>query len=126
MTGTVQTLKRRPDFLRAQRGVKAVRPTLVLQCRARRDMEGKGIRFGFTATRKLGGAVVRNRVKRRLRAAVRQLDAGLAGAGCDYVLIGRAVTATAPFVQIMDDLHGAMNTVRRRQDPSKPTRTDRA
>ena len=78
-------------------------PGLVLQMRQRtqRDSMGGGaaasdvtaIRVGITATRRLGGAVVRNRVRRRLRALAAKLLPELGRPGCDYVLIGRPLTA---------------------------------
>ena len=120
MTATVDTLKRRADFLRAARGRKAVRPTLVLQA-APKDA-ADAARFGYTATRKLGGAVVRNRVKRRLREAVRRVAADCIPAGRDYVLIGRATTSRAPFADIVADLRAALNAVAapsKRQEPKK-------
>lgn len=110
MPAPYETIKARPDFLRAARGGKAVRPTLVLQCADRRENEPGPARFGFTATRKLGGAVVRNRAKRRLRAAVRQTDAACVRSGRDYVLIGRGATSTAPFDAIVADLRSALKT----------------
>lgn len=108
-------LKRRREFLRvASRGRRAARPGLVLQA-----LPGTGgpLRVGFTVTKKLGNAVVRNRAKRRLREAARLLlgDAGAEGApaaaapeGWDLVLIGRDATATRPFADLVGDLRGAL------------------
>ncbi len=61
-------------------------------------------RFGFTATKKLGNAVVRNRVKRRLRETVRQIAPQKARTGYDYVLIGRKSTLKRPFSSLLNDL----------------------
>lgn len=84
-------LQRRGEFLRAAaKGRKAARPGLVLQALAQ---PGQALRCGFTATRKLGGAVVRNRCKRRLRAALRMAAAEHALDGWDLVLIAREATA---------------------------------
>lgn len=93
-------------------------PGLVLQMRQRnqRDIMGKGegasdvaaVRVGITATRKLGGAVVRNRVRRRLRALAVSLLPELGRSGCDYVLIGRGPTAARPYPQLCDDFRAAI------------------
>jgi ribonuclease P protein component len=62
------------------------------------------VRLGFTATRRIGGAVVRNRAKRRLREAARQLVPLHGRAGCDYVFIARQGTATRPWTRLLDDM----------------------
>jgi len=64
-------------------------------------------RFGFTATKKLGNAVTRNHIRRRLKEAVRLVAPGVAHAGCDYVLIAREAAATRPFAVIESDLAAA-------------------
>lgn len=64
--------------------------------------------MGFTATKKIGGAVVRNRAKRRLREAARLLLPDLARPGVDYVLIARGGTATRPWERLLDDLKSAL------------------
>ena len=70
MTAKIERLKRRAEFLAAAKGVSAARGAIVVQMLER---EGEAIRAGFTATRKVGGAVVRNRAKRRMREAARAL-----------------------------------------------------
>jgi ribonuclease P protein component len=109
MPGRLPRLTRRGEFLRvAGRGRKAARPGLVLQ--ALPSGEGAPLRLGFTATKKIGGAVVRNRAKRRLREAARlTLSPGAApGGGWDLVLVARDATATRPFAQLLGDLRGAL------------------
>jgi ribonuclease P protein component len=64
-------------------------------------------RFGFTATKKLGNAVARNRIRRRLKEAVRLVAPSQARADCDYVLIAREAAATRPFVALEQDLLAA-------------------
>ncbi|MDX1484684.1 MAG: ribonuclease P protein component [Alphaproteobacteria bacterium] len=100
-------LKRRPEFLRvAGSGVKAVAPGLVLQALQRGDEAPP--RVGFTASRRVGGAVERNRAKRRLRAAAAEVIAGHARRGHDYVLIARRATLTRSYQTLVKDLMGAL------------------
>ena len=75
--------------------------------RARQD-DRRLIRVGFTATKKIGGAVVRNRAKRRLREAARALLPELGRSGCDYVLIARGGTTTRPWPRLIDDVRSAL------------------
>ena len=105
-------LKRRADFLRvAARGRKAAMPGLVLQTLARGD--AAPARLGFTVTKKVGNAVVRNRTRRRLREAARLLlhEQALGGStlrGVDLVLIGREGTRGRRFRALIDDLARAI------------------
>ncbi len=66
------------------------------------------MRIGFTATRKIGGAVVRNRAKRRLREAARLLAPLHVVAGCDYVFIARGGTPTRPWGPLLNDMSSAL------------------
>jgi ribonuclease P protein component len=100
---------RRSDFLAAARARYCAMPGLVLQARNREDSEPP--RVGFTATRKIGNAVVRNRVKRRLREAARLVLPERARPGFDYVLIGRAGSATRKFSELENDLETALKRV---------------
>jgi ribonuclease P protein component len=107
MPGRLPRLTRRSEFLRvAGRGRKAARPGLVLQ--ALPAPGGAGLRLGFTATKKIGGAVVRNRAKRRLREAARLTLAGGTASGWDLVLIAREGTATRSFAELLGDLRAAL------------------
>lgn len=99
---TTDRLKRRSDFLRVQQsGRKWIAPTVIVQVGT--SEEAIGPRIGFTATKKLGNAVTRNRVKRRLRMAVREA-LGQARPAFDIVLVGRAETATCPYANLVKDL----------------------
>jgi ribonuclease P protein component len=66
------------------------------------------IRVGFTASRKVGNAVARNRAKRRLRAAAAALLPLYGSPGNDYVLVARTATLTRPFPALLDDLKAAL------------------
>ncbi|TCT08788.1 ribonuclease P protein component [Tepidamorphus gemmatus] len=114
-------IKRRADFLAVRDGLKAPARSLVLQARQRGD--GGAARFGFTVSRKVGNAVERNRVRRRLREAVRLHGDSLACCGFDYVLIGRRAALELPFATIVGDLEGALRRIHR--TPPKPS-LDRA
>ena len=82
-------------------------PGFVLQVRARDDGD-PAIRVGFTVTKKIGNAVVRNRMKRRFRALARQHLPTRGVAGADHVLIGRAGGVERPFALLADELARAL------------------
>jgi len=105
----MKRIKRRGDFVAAARALSSAMPGLVLQARQRQDDDVP--RVGFTATRKLGNAVVRNRVKRRLRALAEQHLKPVAMTGFDYVIIGRGATADRPFAELQEDLRRAFARV---------------
>ena len=111
-------LKRREDFLKvAAARTKRVAPGFVLQACSQTDGE-TGMRIGFTASRRVGGAVERNRTKRRLRALADRIFTDLGTPGTDYVLIGRRETESIPFAQLEQDLRHAMTKLKL---PSKST-----
>ena len=103
----IERLKSRPQCLAAAKGVSEARGAVVVQRLDRADGEAT-VRLGFTATRKVGGAVVRNRAKRRLREAARALAPELARAGSDYVFIARMGTADRPWDRLLDDVKSAL------------------
>lgn len=117
---TLERLTRRADYLAAAKGRRHHTPRLSLQA-AERPAEcdvGETARVGLTVSRKVGNAVERNRVKRRLRAALRQMAEG-AGAECparprfDYVVVARREALAAPFVHLVDDLREGIAAVHR-------------
>lgn len=108
---TIQRLKRRPEFLAAAKGVSAPRGAVVVQALVRGEpssVEAAVIRAGFTATRKVGGAVVRNRAKRRLREAARLLLPRFGAPGVDYVFIARNGATARPWDRLLDDVKSAL------------------
>jgi ribonuclease P protein component len=116
-------LKTRDEFLRARDGTRFAAPTLVLQAIRREEAEAEAAReiarFGFTATKSLGGAVVRNRARRRLKEAVRLVAPKHATPGYDYVLIARAGTVQRPFAEITRDLERALAKVHQAPRPRR-------
>ncbi|HBS51078.1 MAG TPA: ribonuclease P protein component [Rhodobacteraceae bacterium] len=102
------TLRKRADFLAAARARRQGTASMMVQAR-RRDDGDPGVRVGFTCSKKVGNAVARNRAKRRLRSAAREVLAEAGRPGWDYVLIGRReATATRPWPDLLDDLRGAL------------------
>jgi ribonuclease P protein component len=94
------------------RGRKITRPGFVLQALPS-EGAARGPRFGFTVTKKTGNAVVRNRIRRRLREVVRLSAAEAASPGVDYVLIGRRAALTLPFGRLIDDLRTGLSALGR-------------
>ena len=102
-----QRLKRRADFLRvASKGRKAPMPGVVVQALKRDD--DAPARIGFTVTKKVGNAFIRNRTRRRLKEAARLLLGQRGLTGVDLVLIGRDGTRKRNFAILQDDIVRAM------------------
>jgi ribonuclease P protein component len=119
----LRTILKRRDFLAAARARRWAAPALVLQARRRRadEPEAEAIRVGYTCSKKVGGAVVRNRAKRRLRAAAGATLPRLGRAGWDYVLIGReGATVARPFAALLADLEAALARVHAAPKPRAP------
>jgi ribonuclease P protein component len=111
----VGRITKRADFLAAAKGNSFAAKGVVIQIRDRGD--GAEPRAGFTVTKKLGNAVARNRIKRRLREAARLALPEIAIAGHDYVLIGRAAGASRPFLSLQNDIRSAL---KRLHGPQRP------
>jgi len=109
----VGRLLKRADFLRvAATRVKWAAPGLILQAAPMPDPSSEDyIRVGFTTSKKVGGAVERNRARRRLRAAVAEVFPFEAGSGRDYVVIGRTETLTRSYSLLLQDLRTALKRV---------------
>jgi ribonuclease P protein component len=105
---TITTLKLRPDFLRAASARRQPTGGFLVQARPRDDGDAT-VRVGFTASKKIGNAVFRNRAKRRLRGVVRAVLPGLGQAGWDYVLVAKpGVTVVRDYALLLTDLEGAL------------------
>jgi len=107
-------LKKRREFTFARDGITERRKSVVIQARARAgEAPGDHIGEGFTATKKIGGAVERNRAKRRLREASRRLLALHGRLGWDYVFIAREATLEAGWSRLLDDMESALISLAR-------------
>jgi ribonuclease P protein component len=118
----LERLRQRAEFLAAAKGIKVPAAAFVLQALARSDDAPP--RFGFTVSKKVGNAVARNRVRRRLREIVRR-NPGAAPVGHDYVLIGRRTALQAPFDRMIAEFEGALTRVhgKRRARPAAESTT---
>ena len=101
----MSVLTRRADFLAANRGLRVARPGFVLLVNPNPHDQ---LRFGITVTKKIGNAVVRNRMKRRFRALLRELLAQQGLAAHDHVLIGRDGGIERDFGQLRVELVAAL------------------
>jgi len=103
---TIERLKKRPDFLACAQAPHCARGAVLVQARPRDD--APLVRAGFTATRRIGGAVARNRAKRRLREAARLLLPSFGSPGFDYVFVARGGVTTRPWPRLLDDVKSAL------------------
>jgi ribonuclease P protein component len=106
----LRPLTKRAQFLFVRAGSRVGRRTVTVEAR-RRETAGP-IGLGLTASRKVGGAVARNRARRRLREAARRLLPELGLPGVDYVLVARQDTPDAPWAALLDDLGNALIRLR--------------
>ena len=102
----MQRLRHRADFLAAAAAAKVSTKAFIVQMRDRRD-DGPA-RVGFTVSKKVGNAVERNRVRRRLREVVRRASGDATRPGHDYVLVGRRAGLSAPFGGLLEDFKSAL------------------
>jgi ribonuclease P protein component len=102
----ITRIQKRTDFLACAKAAHCARGAVLVQARSRDD--SPDIRAGFTATKRIGGAVERNRAKRRMREAARLLLPDLAHPGFDYVFIARGGVTTRPWPRLLDDMKSAL------------------
>jgi ribonuclease P protein component len=116
-TPPVTTLKKRAEYLRVRKGARCATPIFVLEAKARsgedRSPPTGAPRFGFTVTRQVGKAVERNRIRRRLKAAVRGVGPDHVKRDFDYVLIARRPALTSEFAALVSELAKAFARVHR-------------
>jgi ribonuclease P protein component len=105
------TIKKRADFVAANAGKRTTTPGFILLVRDRKDAD-PAMRVGFTVTKKIGGAVVRNRMKRRFRALARELVPAKGLPGSDHVMIGRAKGIEREFGLLRSELADALDRFR--------------
>lgn len=112
---TLVTIKNRKDFVAANATTnKFIVSTFILQMFKRSEthpIPPDVARIGFTVTKKMGGAVVRNRIKRRLREAARPVFTKYGKAGCDYVIISRQKALTCNFSELTRDMEFAFSKI---------------
>ncbi|HEY7798373.1 MAG TPA: ribonuclease P protein component [Hyphomonadaceae bacterium] len=106
-------MRARREFTFVADGLGERRKLLVVQAR-RRPEPRNAAGAGFTATRKVGSSVIRNRARRRMREAVRLLLPLHGLPGADYVFIARQDTGSAPWTRLLDDMESALISLRRR------------
>ena len=134
----VATLKKRSEFLRLRGGARFATPSFVVETRPRISsvaspaaheasdpaaLAADGPRFGFTVTKKLGGAVIRNRIRRRLKAVVGLVAPALARSNHDYVLVARLAALDRTFADLKKDLERALQRV---HHPAAVTKKERS
>ena len=126
MPAAIDRLKKRSEFLAvAAANRRWTMPGLVLQAKPapiqqdktdRPDAEASSgaapLRIGFTATKKIGNAVKRNRARRRLRAAVDDVLRGTDVSGADLVVVARQGTIARPYGDLKDDLRAALKRLK--------------
>lgn len=114
---SLKTLRTRPEFLRAASARRQGTGGFLVQARFRDDGDAQ-VQVGFTASKKIGNAVARNRAKRRLREVARAVLPRLGLPGWDYVLVARpGATVDRPFGQLIADLEGALTQLHRQKPP---------
>ena len=112
----VLRLRVRREFLFVAAGFSERRRLIVVQARRRAPPRAEA-GAGFTTTKKIGNAVIRNRARRRLREAARALLPVHGIGGADYVFVARQETAAAPWPRLLDDMEKALVSLRHRLLP---------
>ena len=119
MASPLTTIKIRPDFLRIRGGARWSGSGFLIETKPS-PTPGGPPRFGFTVTKKLGNAVVRNRIRRRLREAAKATADADAKAGFDYVVVARKAAVDMAYAQMLADMQAALKRVHRAPAPKTP------
>ena len=117
-------LKKRRDFLAAAKAERAGVASFLMQGRDRGD--GADVRVGFTVTKKIGNSVVRNRIRRRLREAVRLVLPEAGRSGFDYVLVAREAALRTPFDSLVSEMERAVRKLHAPKAPKDNSSKDRS
>ena len=114
-------LKKRAEFLRAAKGRRFFTPAFALQA-VKRPAEGslEPARFGLTITKKTGNSVERNRMRRRLREALKNAMAMDAKPGCDYVIVAQRGILDRPFTDLVSDIERAVGEINAKLGIQRP------
>ena len=107
--GKLGVLKKRSEFLFVREGRYQARGGIVVQ--ARENPDSTRIRVGFTATKKIGNAVIRNKAKRRMRSIALETLPDLGQNGTDYVFIARNSTTSTPYDSLVGDAQKALSSL---------------
>jgi ribonuclease P protein component len=118
-------MTRRADYLAANRGQRQTTPGFILLVRDRRDGDSAP-RLGITVSKKVGGAVIRNRMKRRFRALGRDIIAAYGIAGADHVLIGRREGIERDFTSLKSEMVAALGRAARKGQAPKDKPSDKS
>ena len=116
-------LKKRAEFLAVRGGYRFASPACVIEAKRRRGQSPgsrtialDSARFGYTVTKKLGNAVVRNKIRRRLKAAVADVAPALAVEQFDYVVVARRAAFDMPFAELTAHVSSSLRRIRERAD----------
>lgn len=123
----ILVLKKRKDFLRVAKGIRMIVSTVILQAAPSLSKDPVPFKIGYTVTKKIGKAHVRNRTKRRLRAAAQAIFPAFGLPNVEYVLVGRYNTADCPFKVLKSDMKWALkktNTLLMEQQNQQNTQTN--
>lgn len=128
--GPLVRLKHRSEFLAVRGGRRWSGPAFLIEARANRQPPAEPgyepqARFGFTITKKLGGAVARNRIRRRLGHALRQARLTVAPQPVDYVIVARAPALNRPYADLVNDFQRALATLAKSEPPPGSSRDRR-
>ena len=125
-SGRLVMLKHRSEFLRVRNGLRWATAAFVIEAKSRDGVTFPApvaadiARFGLTVTKQIGAAVTRNRVRRRLREALRQVVSAHARPGFDYVVIARAKAGTEVFEDLVAQMSGAFRSLHSGKGTRKP------